>query len=193
MLYRTQILDTKGVNHALTYSPSGKLLAKNPFKNCQEIRGWGMDFGANYAAWLDEKIDQSSHQDLALSSGRTGFTYKEYSNEEKYDWHSDEVTSSDGLRLDVSTTLFLSDPSSYEGGELDLRFGDFCISIKLPAGYAVMYPTGVIHRVKPVTSGIRKVIHWWDQSNIQHPFIRDAVVSLPKGNDIYTSQLERFC
>ena len=89
----------------------------------------------------------------------------------------------------------MSEPDEYEGGELDLRFGDFCISIKLPAGYACMYPTGVIHRVKPVRSGIRKVIHWWDQSNVQNPFVRDSIINLSGGTntDLYTSQLERFC
>ena len=195
MLYRTKILDEEGIQHALSYGRPGQKKVETWNKQCSEIKGWGMDYGAFYAEWLDQEIANSDHEAITLSNARTGFTYKEYSKLDSYDWHSDEVTSSDGLRLDVSTTLFLSEPDEYEGGELDLRFGDFCISIKLPAGYACMYPTGLIHRVKPVRSGIRKVIHWWDQSNVQNPFVRDSIINLSGGTntDLYTSQLERFC
>ena len=79
--------------------------------------------------------ESGSLSELSLSNGRTGYTYK-YSAGQDYDWHQDEVTNIDGLRLDVSTTLFLNEPTDYEGGELELRFGDFGVSIKLPAGHA---------------------------------------------------------
>lgn len=192
MLYRTKILDDEGVAHALKYTDKNLITAENPFKHCKEIKGWGMEWGAFHAEWLDEQILMSDHPSMVMTAGRTGYTYKDYGRLDRYDWHSDEVTSADGLRLDVSTTLFLTEPDTYEGGELELRFGDFSISIKLPAGYAIMYPTGLIHRVRPVVSGSRKVIHWWDQSNVQNAFVRDAINGIG-GNDLYASQLERFC
>lgn len=188
MLYRTKILDESGVQRALSIAKP--VIITNPLKNVLE------DKGLTEYQWLDEQVFESEHPNLTLSSACTGYTYKEYLPGQEYDWHSDEICTPDGMRLDVSTTLFLSEPTDYEGGELDLRFGDFCLSIKLPAGYAAIYPTGIIHRVRPVKSGRRSVIHWWNQSNIQHPIIRDAVVGLEKyetGHDLYISQLERYC
>jgi PKHD-type hydroxylase len=198
MLYRTKILTDKEVQHFLSSAVQPEhVKIKTPDKDCFEIRGFGSERGGFTVEELDFHVDASDHQRLTLSNARTGYTYKEYRAGQGYAWHSDEVVSADGLRLDVSTTLFLNEPHEYEGGELDLRFGDFCISIKLPAGYAVMYPTGLLHRVKTVKSGVRKVIHWWDQSNIQNPFIRDSVVALDadgsEKTDLYISQLERFC
>ena len=187
MLYRTQILDDAGVNRVL--SIARPVLVTTPFKNVNEEKGL-----SDYE-FLDEAIAESYQPDLTLTCGRTGFTYKEYTAGQEYEWHQDEVTNVDGLRLDMSTTLFLNDPTEYEGGELELRFGDFGVSIKLPAGYAVIYPTGIIHRVKPIISGIRKVVHWWDESNVQNAFVRDAIVQLNKGPDrfdLHTATLERF-
>jgi PKHD-type hydroxylase len=198
MLYRTKILNESEVERTLASAVGATLIKRNtPDKYCYELLGYGSSFGGFAAEELDHEVDASDHQRLTLSNARTGYTYKEYRAGQSYGWHSDEVVSSDGLRLDVSTTLFLNNPDEYDGGELDLRFGDFCVSVKLPAGYAVIYPTGLLHRVQPVKSGIRKVIHWWDQSNIQNPFIRDSVIALDtSGNektDLYISQLERFC
>lgn len=187
MLYRTQILDDSGVSRVL--GQVDPILVTNPLKNVNEDKGIDPE-------WLDERIAESLQPELTLSSGRSGFTYKKYTAGQDYDWHQDEITSIDGLRLDVSTTLFLNDPTDYEGGELELRFGDFGVSIKLPAGYAVIYPTGIIHRVKPIISGVRKVVHWWDESNVQNPFTRDAIVQLsklPERVDLHTATLERFC
>lgn len=188
MIYRTKILTEAGVSRLLTYAKP--ILITTPFKTVNEERGLG-DY-----EWLDEQIAASYQPDLTLTNARTGFTYKEYDVGHGYDWHQDEVTNTDGIRLDVSTTLFLNEPNEYEGGELELRFGDYGVIIKLPAGHAVMYPTGIIHRVRPITSGVRKVVHWWDESNVQNTFVRDAIVQLnkqPERIDLHTATLERFC
>jgi PKHD-type hydroxylase len=68
------------------------------------------------------------------------------------------------VRSDLSMTLFLSDPDSYEGGELsfDSPFGP--LKIKLPAGSAVVYPTGARHSVLPVARGVRYGAIFWIQS-----------------------------
>ena len=59
------------------------------------------------------------------------------------------------LRTDVSATLFLSPPEEYDGGELivDDMFGAH--SVKLAAGDMVVYPASSLHRVQPVTRGVR--------------------------------------
>lgn len=73
------------------------------------------------------------------------------------------------FRTDVSMTIFLNPPESYEGGELVVRtpFGDQ--QVKLPAGDAVVYPSSSLHRVAPVTRGERLVALTWIQS-----YVRDA-------------------
>lgn len=74
-----------------------------------------------------------------------------------------------GLRTDVSFTLFLDDPASYDGGELIIETTAGEDSIKLPAGSLVAYPSTSLHRVADVTRGQRHVIVGWVRS-----FIRDA-------------------
>jgi PKHD-type hydroxylase len=71
------------------------------------------------------------------------------------------------VRTDVSTTVFLSDPDDYEGGELIVEdtFGEQ--RVKLPAGDAIIYPGSSLHRVTPVTSGIRFASFFWTQSLIR--------------------------
>ena len=70
------------------------------------------------------------------------------------------------LRSDVSTTVFLSDPDEYEGGELVIEdtFGQQ--SVKLAAGDAIVYPGTSLHRVNPVAKGTRYGSFFWAQSLI---------------------------
>ncbi len=74
-----------------------------------------------------------------------------------------------GLRTDVSFTLFLAEPHEYEGGELVIETSDGEEGIKLPAGHLFLYPSTSLHRVEPVTQGERIVAVGWARS-----FIRDA-------------------
>lgn len=74
-----------------------------------------------------------------------------------------------GMRTDLSFTLFLSDPESYDGGELVIDSTAGEQEIKLPAGSAVLYPSTSLHRVAPVTRGQRLAAVTWIRS-----FIRDA-------------------
>ena len=71
------------------------------------------------------------------------------------------------IRSDLSATLFLSDPESYEGGELVVEdlFGEH--RVKLPAGHLVLYPASSLHRVEPVTRGERVASFFWVQSMIR--------------------------
>ena len=67
-------------------------------------------------------------------------------------------------RADVSATVFLSDPESYEGGELSIHCDSLATDFKGRAGDAILYPSDSIHRVKPVLSGTRLVAVTWFQS-----------------------------
>ena len=57
------------------------------------------------------------------------------------------------VRTDLSMTLFLNDPASYDGCELSFEAPFSNIKVKLDAGSAVVYPTGSRHQVLPVTRG----------------------------------------
>ncbi|GAB4189393.1 MAG: Fe2+-dependent dioxygenase [Wenzhouxiangellaceae bacterium] len=60
------------------------------------------------------------------------------------------------VRGDLSMTLFLSEPQSYEGGELVINSDQpDSLDVKLPAGHAVVYSAGTMHRVNTVTRGVR--------------------------------------
>ena len=71
------------------------------------------------------------------------------------------------IRSDLSATLFLDDPDSYDGGELVIedRFGPQ--TVKLPAGHLVRYPASSLHRVTPVTRGVRTASFLWLQSMVR--------------------------
>lgn len=71
------------------------------------------------------------------------------------------------IRSDLSATLFLDDPDSYDGGELVIedRFGPQ--TVKLPAGHLVLYPASSLHRVTPVTRGVRTASFLWLQSMVR--------------------------
>ncbi len=71
------------------------------------------------------------------------------------------------LRADVSTTVFLTDPEDYDGGELVIEDTFGAQEVKLPAGHAVVYPASSLHSVNPVTRGSRWASFFWTQSMIR--------------------------
>lgn len=71
------------------------------------------------------------------------------------------------IRSDVSTTVFLSDPDEYDGGELVVEDSYGAHEVKLAAGDAVVYPSTSLHRVEPVTRGVRLASFLWTQSVVR--------------------------
>lgn len=71
------------------------------------------------------------------------------------------------VRTDVSCTVFLSNPSDYDGGELVVEDTFGAQRVKLSAGDAVLYPGTSIHRVEPVTRGERLASFFWIQSMVR--------------------------
>jgi PKHD-type hydroxylase len=94
-----------------------------------------------------------------------------------YGTHVDDAVMG-GVRTDLSFTLFLSDPQSYEGGELVVEGYDSDTSVKLSAGSLVLYPTTSLHRVNEVTNGERLAIVGWVRSFIRSTEQRETLFDL---------------
>jgi PKHD-type hydroxylase len=86
-----------------------------------------------------------------------------YDTTQKYGVHADAAymavpgLAGGKLRSDVSCTVFIAEPSTYEGGELTIHLGARVLTIKGGAGDAIVYPSTTLHEVAPVRSGIRLV------------------------------------
>jgi PKHD-type hydroxylase len=102
------------------------------------------------------------------------------------------------VRTDISCTLFLSDPESYDGGELVVQdtYGEQ--RIKFAAGDLVMYPGTSVHRVEPVTRGERLASFFWIESMVrrddQRRLLHDmdmAITALRRRAILETPQAER--
>jgi PKHD-type hydroxylase len=89
----------------------------------------------------------------------------------------------------LSATLFLSDPDSYDGGELVIedQFGEQ--RVKLPAGHMVLYPASSVHRVEPVTRGERVASFFWVQSMIRDDGARRILFELDQAVQDVASRL----
>ncbi|MNI20501.1 PKHD-type hydroxylase [compost metagenome] len=82
------------------------------------------------------------------------------------------------VRTDLSATLFLADPNTYDGGELVIRdtFGEH--SVKLPAGHMVLYPGTSVHKVNPVNRGERIAAFFWIESLVREDSQRSLLLDM---------------
>jgi PKHD-type hydroxylase len=71
------------------------------------------------------------------------------------------------IRTDLSATLFLSEPESYDGGELVIEDSYGAHQVKLPAGDMILYPASSLHRVEPLTRGERIASFFWIESMVR--------------------------
>lgn len=103
--------------------------------------------------------------------------FNRYSDGMEYGRHTDNALMN-GWRSDLSFTLFLSEPNSYEGGELVVEGMDDEQRYKLAAGAVIVYPSGSLHRVEPVTRGVRWAAVGWLQSQIRDNSRRELLFEL---------------
>ena len=85
------------------------------------------------------------------------------------------------IRTDLSATLFLAEPSEYDGGELMVEDTYGVHSVKLPAGHLILYPSTSLHNVKPVTRGARIASFFWIQSMVRDDGQRAILFDLDQG------------
>jgi PKHD-type hydroxylase len=82
------------------------------------------------------------------------------------------------LRSDVSATLFLGDPASYDGGELIIHMGSERIAVKGEPGAMIVYPSTTLHEVNPVTRGERLCFFTFIESVIPDQTQRELLYML---------------
>jgi len=112
-------------------------------------------------------IFKSLVKKYAFAKEIVGLRANKYGVGDTYGWHIDMALMA-GKRTDLSFTIFINDPEDYDGGELELEALGAKVSAKPKAGEMIIYPTGLLHRVAPITRGTRLGIVGWIES-----FVRD--------------------
>jgi PKHD-type hydroxylase len=107
----------------------------------------------------------------------TPLIFSRYTEGRHYGSHVDNPLMN-GIRTDVSFTLFLADPDSYDGGELVIESMAGEEEVKLAAGHLVAYDSTALHRVAPVTRGERLVAVGWAQSYVRDSARRELLFDL---------------
>ncbi|KAF1032312.1 MAG: PKHD-type hydroxylase [Pseudomonas sp.] len=119
--------------------------------------------------------------------------FNRYSGGEAFDWHIDNAIRGikgvrERVRTDISATLFLADPATYDGGELVIRdtFGEQ--TVKLPAGHLVIYPGSSLHKINPVTRGERLASFFWIESLVREDSQRQLLLDMDVAIQRLTAQ-----
>lgn len=109
--------------------------------------------------------------------------FNSYEGGEHYGLHVDGAIrlipgSNLSLRTDISSTLFLSEPDEYDGGELVVQDTYGTHEVKLAAGDLILYPSTSLHKVEPVTRGARVCSFFWTQSMVRDDWQRSMLYEL---------------
>jgi PKHD-type hydroxylase len=120
-------------------------------------------------------------QSFAFPKRMAPLIFSRYEPGMEYGSHVDAAITGMGLdtvRSDLAMTIFLSDPASYDGGELVLEMAVGQQEIKLEAGEAVVYSATALHRVAAVTRGVRLAAVTWVQSAVPDERLRSILFDL---------------
>jgi PKHD-type hydroxylase len=127
--------------------------------------GWislGKDTGWFYdkLAWIARQLNSMFYR-FDLSGFVEDMQFTVYDGEgDHYEWHIDAGPNHTTPRK-FSLVLQLTDPAEYDGGELQIQAGKDSVFVKRERGLVAAFPSYTLHRVTPVTRGIRKTIVVW--------------------------------
>lgn len=157
---------------ARTAGGRARQVKKNEQANLRTKSGEGLH------AFLKEAIERAPvFQAAARPKTLSRLLISRTHDEGGYGAHVDNALM-DGLRTDLSFTVFLSDPETYQGGELVMDLQGGTQTAKPAAGDMVLYPSGAIHKVAPVTQGVRYAVIGWVQSQIRSAAEREILFDL---------------
>ena len=129
----------------------------------QELRTeWLYQKMANYAMEANREM-----WNFDIWGYHDGFQYTTYyGNGGHYDWHADLGPGISNRKL--SCVLQLSGPDEYEGGDLQMNIGGQILTVPKEKGLLCFFPSFVLHRVTPLTGGIRKsLVTWFCGANLR--------------------------
>jgi PKHD-type hydroxylase len=165
-------------------------LAGATFVDGKTTAGWSAKLvKSNLQARPDARIEHLrelvevrllAHQVFALATrpkAIIGPLFSRYQPGHEYGTHVDDALIA-GQRSDVSFTLFLSDPATYEGGDLIIDTPSGQEAFRLAAGSVVTYPATTLHRVAPVIRGERLAAAGWVRSYLRDPARRELLFDL---------------
>ncbi|MCU1755272.1 Fe2+-dependent dioxygenase [Pseudomonas helleri] len=175
---RTRLLAEPWVDGKVT---AGQRSARDKFnRQLNEESALGLLFGQRILARLSEN---ALFMSAALPKRIYPPLFNRYSGGEAFGFHIDNAIRGikgvrERVRTDLSATLFLTDPETYDGGELVIRdtFGER--SVKLPAGHLVLYPGTSVHKVNPVTRGERVAAFFWIESLVREDSQRSLLLDM---------------
>jgi PKHD-type hydroxylase len=166
MQFRRELEGADWVDGRATVGPQGAQVKQN--RQLPELSPVGQPLGR---AILEALGRNPLFVSAVLPLRTSAPLFNRYEGGEHYGLHIDgamrAIAGSDLiLRTDVSSTLFLTDPDDYEGGELVVVDTYGTHEVKLPAGDLILYPATSLHRVDPVTRGVRTCSFFWTQSMV---------------------------
>ena len=175
---RTRLLAEPWVDGKVT---AGQRSARDKFnRQLNEDSALGLLFGQRILARLSEN---ALFMSAALPKRIYPPLFNRYSGGEAFGFNIDNAIRGikgvrERVRTDLSATLFLTDPETYDGGELVIRdtFGER--SVKLPAGHLVLYPGTSVHKVNPVTRGERVAAFFWIESLVREDSQRSLLLDM---------------
>lgn len=155
-------------------------LAAKEVKNNLQVDAGNTEIMGQVQAILSNALASSPlFQAASLPQRVYPFMVSKYGVGKYYGWHVDNPIMGDPqMRTDLAMTIFLSDPSTYTGGELVLQTGGGVINFKPAMGDAVLYPCQYLHCVSEVTSGERLAAVTWVQSKVKSPEQRQLLFNL---------------
>ena len=120
----------------------------------------------NKSYWVYDRIQQmvleaNRNWNFNLHSIVDSIQYTEYlEGGGHYDWHIDIGPGSINHRK-ISITIQLSDSDEYEGGDFEIWTGGEFKKLQRKKGCGILFPSFLMHRVTPVTRGVRKSLVLW--------------------------------
>lgn len=163
---------------ALDWEDGGKTagaLARSVKRNAQAAAGPARDAVLRkvQAVLMADPVFRS----VARPRGFARMLVSRYAGGQSYGSHVDDALM-EGARTDLSFTVFLSPPGSYSGGALVIEDRLEDRGYKLQPGEALVYPSDSLHRVEPVSDGVRLAVVGWVTSHVRRADQREILHDL---------------